>query len=63
MYPIAQPDCIRPTALPRCLAGQVSATSTEPAAHSPPSPIPTSDLQSTSSGSDRAVAVNPVNTE
>ena len=32
------PNCMSPIALPRCSAGQVSGTSTEPGDHSPPSP-------------------------
>ena len=47
---MAQPACISPMALPRCSAGHVSATSTEPADHSPPSPMPTSARHSTSCG-------------
>ena len=39
--PIAHPDCINPMALPRCSAGHVSATSTDPHDHSPPIPKPT----------------------
>src|SRR5687767_2990226 len=34
--PIAHADCIIPTALARCSAGQLSATRTEPHDHSPP---------------------------
>src|SRR5258706_263020 len=36
---------MRPIPFPRCSAGQSSATSTDPADHSPPSPSPTSALQ------------------
>ena len=50
-------------AFPRCCAGHVSATSTDPAAHSPPSPIPTTARQNTSSPTVREVAVNAVNAE
>ncbi len=45
IYPIAQPDCISAMALARCFGGQLSATSTAPADHSPPSPNPTMDRQ------------------
>ena len=33
-------DCMRPSALPRCSAGQVSAISAAPVVHSPPMPRP-----------------------
>ena len=62
-YPTAHADCIRPIALPRCCAGHVSATSTDPAAHSPPSPMPTTERQNTSSPTVREVAVNAVKAE
>ena len=38
--PIAQADCIRPSALPRCWGGQTSAISAAPVVHSPPIPRP-----------------------
>ncbi len=60
---MAQPDCMSPIALPRCRAGQVSATSSAPAVHSPPIPIPTSRRQNTSCASVCDVAVAPVKTE
>ena len=56
---MAQPDCMRPIALPRCAAGQVSATRTEPADHSAPRPRPTRARQSASSATVRDVAVAP----
>ncbi len=37
---MAQALCMKPSALPRCSAGQVSDTSAAPLAHSPPMPIP-----------------------
>src|SRR4051812_9063035 len=63
MTPIAHPDCIRLIALPRCSAGQVSATRTEPAAHSPPSPSPTRMRQRMSCHTLVALAFNAVKTE
>ena len=60
---MAHPPCISPMPLPRCSAGHVSATSTDPADHSPPSPIPTSARHSTSSATLPAVAVNAVKIE
>ena len=47
-------------ALPRCSAGHVSATSTDPADHSAPKPNPTSARQKASSAKLWAVAVSPV---
>src|SRR6185369_5889957 len=61
--PMAQPDCIRLMALPRCSAGQVSATSTEPAAHSPPSPNPTRTRHKISCDTLIAVAFSAVKIE
>jgi hypothetical protein len=47
MYPSAHPDCISAMALARWRAGQLSATRTAPADHSPPSPNPTIERQKT----------------
>ena len=54
--PMAQPDCINPIALPRCSAGHVSATSTDPHDHSPPMPNPTATRHATSCQSAALVA-------
>src|ERR1051326_7681457 len=48
IYPMAHPDCISPMALARFSGGQLSATSTAPADHSPPSPSPISARQNNS---------------
>ena len=45
MYPSAQPDCMKPVAFARCSGGQVSATNSAPADHSPPNPNPISARQ------------------
>ena len=57
MYPTAQPDCMMPMALPRWAAGQLSLTSTAPAAHSPPMPRPSSARQTINCVTLPAVAV------
>ena len=41
--PIAHADCMNPIAFPRCCAGHVSATSTDPHDHSPAMANPTSN--------------------
>ena len=61
--PIAHADCISPIAFPRCSAGHVSATSTEPHDHSPAMPSPTSNRHAKSCHGACAVASPAVATE
>ena len=46
--PIAHVDCIRPSALPRCSGGQISAMSAAPVVHSPPIPSPSTKRKNAS---------------
>ena len=54
---------MKPSALPRCSAGQVSEISAAPLAHSPPMPIPRKTRNTASWRTDWAKPQAAVNTE